>query len=516
VRWKDATRVNPNRPSPVLHREIARLGVPFSTDEAVRRAASRDGWAVGAIMDYYGAPVDPVCAAVMYPRSGDEVGRVVRWAAAGNHPLVPRGGGTSLTGAAWVSRPDAVVLDLTRLGEVFEVDVGRRVVTVGAGLVGAALESRLQAQGLTTGHQPSSASRATVGGFLATRSSGPFSGKVGKIEDLVQKATWVDGSGDLHRDGEPGGLLDLVLGCEGTLGVFTQATLGVHPLPEHVAMTSALFDSPEAGLTAMRRVVQEGLAPAFLRLYDPSSAVQALRGPKKRGEDGGWTASLLSPVRHLGRKSLPLILRAAPLWNRLIQETLPRFWRNRYLLLAGAAGDSFGAQLCASQMSALMVACGGRDLGQEPARRWWEHRQAMFEIRPRVFASGAFADALDVSTTWSRMPQLVASVLEELAEHAFVMTHFSHAWHDGCSAHFTFAGAGRDLDDTLTRYHHVWNLALTAAARHQATISHHHGVGKLKRDFFASEHGAQVQSLLHLKRTLDPRGILNPGTLWPI
>ncbi|PKN25189.1 MAG: hypothetical protein CVU65_09620, partial [Deltaproteobacteria bacterium HGW-Deltaproteobacteria-22] len=213
--------------------------------------------------------------------------------------------------------------------------------------------------------------------------------------------------------------------------------------------------------------------------------------------------------------TLPLVLRAAPLWNRLVQETLPRFLRNRFLLLAGSAGDPFGAQLCASQMNAIMVACGGRDLGQEPARRWWQHRQAMFEIRPRVFASGAFADALDVSTTWSRMPQLVSSVLEELAEHAFVMTHFSHAWHDGCSVHFTFAGAGRNLEDTLTRYHHVWNLALTAAARHQATISHHHGVGKLKRDFFASEHGSQVQALLHLKRTLDPRGILNPGTLWP-
>jgi alkyldihydroxyacetonephosphate synthase len=499
----------------MLHREIVRLGVPFSTDEAQRRAVSRDSWAIGAIMDYYGQPADPVCAAVVFPRDGEDVRTVVRWAAAGNHPLVPRGGGTSLTGAAWVTRPDAVVMDLTRLGEDFHVDEERHTVTAGAGMVGSALEHRLHALGLTTGHQPSSASRATLGGFLATRSSGPFSGSVGKIEDLVQKASWVDGTGRLHRDGTPGGILDLVIGCEGTLGVFTEATLGVHRIPEHIAMTSALFDSAEAGLTAMRRIVQEGLAPSFLRLYDPSSAVQALRAPKKSGTGGGWPSGLLSPVRHLGHKTLPLVLRAAPLWNRLVQETLPRFLHNRFLLLAGSAGDPFGAQLCTSQMNAIMVACGGRDLGQEPARRWWQHRQALFEIRPRVFASGAFADALDVSTTWSRMPQLVSSVLEELAEHAFVMTHFSHAWHDGCSVHITFAGAGRNLEDTLNRYHHVWNLALTAAARHQATISHHHGVGKLKRDFFASEHGSQVEALLHLKRTLDPRGILNPGTLWP-
>jgi len=498
-------------PSPMLDRELARLGVPYDTAEAARRTVSRDAWAVGAIMDYYGAPVEPIAAAVVSPRDEAEVRAVVRWAGAGGHPLVPRGGGTSLTGAAWVDRPDAVVLDLSRLTEVFEVDAARRVVTVGAGLTGARLEQRLQAQGLTTGHQPSSAARATVGGFLATRSSGPFSGRVGKIEDLVRRAAWVDGEGGLHEDEGPGGFLDLVLGCEGTLGVFTRAGLALQPLPEHVAMTSAVFDSLDAGLTAMRRIVQEGLAPAFLRLYDPSAAVQALRNPRRGRSGGGW----LNPMGRLGRRSLPLILRAAPLWNRLIQETLPRLWRNRYLLLAGAAGDPFGAQLGVTQMGTILTACGGRDLGQEPARRWWLHRQALFEIRPRVFASGAFADALDVCTTWSRMPALVAAVLEELSPHAFVMAHFSHAWHDGCSVHFTFAGAGRSLSDTLTRYHHVWSLALTAAARHQATISHHHGVGRLKRDFFASEHGAAVEVLRGLKRTMDPRGVLNPGALWP-
>lgn len=507
--------MTPTRLSPMLDRELARLQVPYDTGEAARRAVSRDAWAVGAIMDYYGAPVEPIAAAVLRPRDEAEVRAAVRWAAAGDHPLVPRGGGTGLTGAAWVDRPDAVVLELGGLTGGFEVDPRRRTVTAGAGLTGARLEQRLLALGLTCGHQPSSAARATVGGFLATRSSGPFSGRVGKIEELVRRASWVDGAGGLHEDDGPGGFLDLVLGCEGTLGVFTRATLAVQPLPEHVAMTSAVFDSLDAGLAAMRRIVQEGLAPAFLRLYDPSAAVQALRG--RRGADAGgrFPGGLLSPASHLGRRTLPWVLWAAPLLNRLIQETLPRLWRNRFLLLAGAAGDPFGAQLGASQMSAIMTACGGRDLGQEPARRWWTHRQALFEIRPRVFASGAFADALDVSTTWSRMPGLVSAVLEELAPHAFVMAHFSHAWHDGCSAHLTFAGAGRSLEDTLTRYHHVWNLALTAAARHQATISHHHGVGRLKRDFFASEHGASVELLQRLRRTLDPAGILNPGALWP-
>jgi alkyldihydroxyacetonephosphate synthase len=506
----------PTRISPLLARELARLGVPHDTGEAARRAVSRDAWAVGAIMEYYGAPAEPIAAAVVRPRDEAEVRAVVRWAAAGGHPLVPRGGGTSLTGAAWVDRPDAVVLDLGGLTGGFEVDDQRRTVTSGAGLTGARLEQRLSTRGLTCGHQPSSAARATVGGFLATRSSGPFSGRVGKIEDLVRHAAWVDGAGELHEDDGPGGFLDLVLGCEGTLGVFTRATLAVQPMPEHVAMTSAVFDSLDAGLFAMRRIVQEGLAPAFLRLYDPAAAVQALRSTRRsEGGKGRFPGGLLSPVAHLGRRSLPWVLRAAPLLNRLIQETLPKLWRNRFLLLAGSAGDPFGAQLCASQMSSIMTACGGRDLGQEPARRWWTHRQALFEIRPRVFASGAFADALDVSTTWSRVPGLVKAVLDELAPHAFVMSHFSHAWHDGCSVHFTFAGAGRSLEDTLTRYHHVWNLALTAAARHQATISHHHGVGRLKRDFFASEHGAAVEVLRRLRRTLDPAGILNPGALWP-
>ncbi len=505
----------PTRFSPQLSSELERLGVPFSMDPQVCRAAGRDLWAIGAILDYFQKSRDDSCAAVVFPATTEEVQTVIRWAVSGHHPLVPRGGGTGLSGAAWVDRPDAVVMDLTRLKNGFVLDGQRRTVQVPAGMTGQAMEHRLNAQGFTTGHQPSSAGQATVGGFLATRASGPFSGHVGKIEDIVRSVDWVDGTGRTHTSTGPGGEIDLVLGCEGTLGIFTSAHLAVRPLPEHIAMRSALFDSLHAALDAMRRIVQAGLAPAFLRLYDPSSAIHALRGSGNQSTGRSWL-ELGTPVAHLGHRTLPWVLRAAPLWNRLIQDSLPKLWKSRFLLLAGSAMERTAAELCASEMQQVMSASGGRDLGQEPAMRWWKHRKSLFSIRPRVFASGAFADAMEVCTSWSRVPELVQAVLDELRPHAFVMTHFSHAYHDGCSIHFTFAGAGRSREDTLSRYRYVWNLALTTAARHQATISHHHGIGKLKRDFFASEHGSAVPSLLDLKKNLDPHGILNPGTLWPI
>jgi alkyldihydroxyacetonephosphate synthase len=106
-------------------------------------------------------------------------------------------------------------------------------------------------------------------------------------------------------------------------------------------------------------------------------------------------------------------------------------------------------------------------------------------------------------------------VRRSVLHHAIVMAHFSHAYRDGCSIYFTFAGACDSPAESKRVYARVWHDALNAVVRSGGTISHHHGVGILKRDFMAREHAQGDRVFWALKAHFDPRGIMNPGKLFP-
>jgi alkyldihydroxyacetonephosphate synthase len=161
-------------------------------------------------------------------------------------------------------------------------------------------------------------------------------------------------------------------------------------------------------------------------------------------------------------------------------------------------------------------AAGGRDLGPGPGERWLSHRYDVSFGLSRIFAAGAFADTMEVATTWSGLVPLYRAVAEAVAPHAFVMAHFSHAYEDGCSIYFTFAAAalaGEGRAGAEERYDAIWQAGLSAATAAGATVSHHHGVGVSKAAFMKAEHGESLAVLRGLKRVLDPQSIMNPGKL---
>ncbi|MBI3890065.1 MAG: FAD-binding oxidoreductase, partial [Candidatus Wallbacteria bacterium] len=149
----------------------------------------------------------------------------------------------------------------------------------------------------------------------------------------------------------------------------------------------------------------------------------------------------------------------------------------------------------------------------EPGKHWWEHRYDVSYRQSPLLEEGYFVDTFEVASTWEHLPTLYRNVRQTLAGKVVVMAHFSHAYVEGCSIYFTFAGKGSDETATEALYEEVWRLAMETALASGATLSHHHGVGMSKAAFMGRQLGVGLEMLKKIKKALDPNDILNPGKL---
>ena len=535
----------------------------------------RDAWARGLLAIAAGQPPGPLPAAIVWPRSIEEVEAIVRHCRRHRVPLVPFGAGSGVTGGAAPSE-GGLTMDMKGL-RALRIDPERMQIAVEPGLNGWHLEDALQARGLTLGHFPSSIMCSTVGGWVATRGAGQMSTKYGKIEDMVRALTVVTGDGQRRRLGDGGdGGIDLVqalIGSEGTLGVITEAVCSVRRAPAARVLRGYWFPDVESGLYGIRHLVQHGLVPAVVRLYDEIDTLIAgmgrghisHHGPRETGAGldlSGTAARLLHSLSERvgkidlgapGRPALDLeelvqLLRpdarrarglferwatqlltstATPV-NRLLDALLPRFQVGCVLIL-GCEGEPELAEAEASYAREELTKLGARDLGPEPGERWLRKRYDVSFKQQKMYAAGALVDTIEVAATWDRLPLLHRQVRNAIGQHALVMAHFSHAYPDGCSIYFSFVMRAQSLDNDglgerarlarleqdRRRYDTLWRAAMTAALHAGGTISHHHGIGRVRAPFMAAEHGDSVHLLAALKRAADPDGILNPGKLLP-
>ena len=454
--------------------------------------------------------------AVVWPESREEVSKVAAFANERRLPLVPFGGGSGVCGGTWAIH-GGIALDMKRMNRILRIDSRAMRLRAQTGINGELLERELQRKSLTLGHFPSSIYVATLGGYLACRSAGQFSSRYGKIEDMVESMEVVLADGEILEIGSvrdaPGALdlKELFLGSEGTLGIMTEATLKLSPLPEKDLYWGFQFPKLESGLKAMRKILQSGLKPSVLRLYDELDTKlflsQGDEGPGSWWKDliGKRTEPLLNWTKKVSLKwalKNPSLLRAG-------LNLLPR----ACLLILGFQGKEAEVTRWARQAGAICLEGKGKDLGEKPGRRWIEHRYSVsYKLSP-IFDAGYFADTMEVATTWNRLEELYDDIRRAIGRHALVMAHFSHAYPEGCSIYFTFI-AYRDKEGENERlYAKIWREALKACVGAGGTISHHHGIGVLKGEFMPAEWGHAWPWLKGMKARLDPRNILNPGKL---
>ncbi len=425
--------------------------------------------------------------AVVLPGDHDEVVAVLRACAAHRVAVVPFGGGTSVVGGIEAQAGDlaaVVALDMRSLAQLVAVDEESMTATVQAGLKAPEAEELLAARGLTIGHFPQSFEHASIGGFAATRSAGQASSGYGRFDEMVVALKVATPVGTLELGRAPASaagpdLRQLFLGSEGTLGVITEVTLRVHPVPAVQLDEAWTFADFATGAAALRGLAQASALPAVTRLSDEVETAINLALAGDSGVSGGCVA----------------------------------------ITCYEGTAESVSSEQAA--VTRRLTAAGGRPGGTSAGTQWRQGRFHAPYLRDALLDAGALVETLETATSWSNLQTLYAAVrdavtsaLTESGTPPLVLCHISHVYPTGASLYFTVVAAAGS--EPLTQWAKAKQAASDAIAGCGATITHHHAVGSDHRAWMSAEIGdLGVAVLRAVKATVDPGGILNPGKLIP-
>jgi alkyldihydroxyacetonephosphate synthase len=246
------------------------------TDSHTLSERRHDYWVLSQLEDMQGrgAP-EPLC--VVQPAETKDVVAIVNACRESATPLVPFGLGSGVCGGVKVDAA-TVLLDMSAMNRIINIDVDNLIATFEAGYRGADAEEALGKRGLMLGHYPQSIDLSTVGGWVATRAAGQFSSAYGNIEDVLMGLEVVLPNGEIletrltPRASAGPDLRQIFLGSEGTMGVITAVTFSVHWKPEKQDYSIYHVPSMDAGFDLQRCIMQSGWAPPVMRQYDTSEA----------------------------------------------------------------------------------------------------------------------------------------------------------------------------------------------------------------------------------------------------
>jgi alkyldihydroxyacetonephosphate synthase len=445
---------------------------------------------------------------VVRPGSEDEVTAVLRAALSADGVVIAFGGGTSISGSleapAGEVRP-VVSVDLTRLDRVLSIDRASRLARVQAGVFGPHLEEQLGAQGYTFGHFPDSFTHSTLGGWIATRSSGMQSDRYGDIADLTKGLRVVTPSGTLVTQPIPSmstgpSIREMILGSEGRLGLITEATVQVRALPARREILGYLFPTFADGLAAMGDLAAGEHSVSVTRVSD--------------AHETRFSFATRS------RPSLPDKLK-----SRALREYLQRRrgWEVREMCLAFLGYEGSQRHVAAARRGAGRVvrSHGGLCIGASPGALYDQKKFDTPYIRDFLLDRGVAADVSETAMPWSRLIPVYDAVtaassgaFAELGVQGYVLCHLSHSYHAGACLYFTFAFEPSRGADMIVQYDVVKSAIQQAFVDNGATLSHHHAVGTEHAQWLEQDISAPGVAMLEaLFDGTDPGGHLNPGKI---
>jgi alkyldihydroxyacetonephosphate synthase len=492
----------PRLSGPVRERLAAAVGEGAVADDRLSRVSHAVGRSYPDLVRIRSGDGSSAPDAVVSPRSADQVGAVLAACSDSRVAVVPFGGGTSVVGGVepLPGDLDAVVsLDLRGLDRVLSVDTVSLTATFEAGLLGPVAEGVLAGRGLTLGHFPQSFEFSTVGGWVATRSAGQASTGYGRSDDLVEGLRLVAPAGPVAAGRAPASaagpaLRELLVGSEGTLGVITEATMRIRPLPAVRRYEGWSFRSFAEGVEAFRVMEQADASPDVARLSDERETRMGLALASSEGSTGRLGRAYLRARGHEGG----------------------------CLAIVGVEGEAGVVAERRNRAARLLRAGGGIALGQGPGRAWYRGRYAAPYLRDELLGHGIMVETLETAAHWSALPDLYRAAgdalrasLAERGTPPLVMCHVSHLYRSGASLYYTFL-ARHEEGAELEQWGAAKKAATDAIVAAGGTITHHHGVGRDHLPWMATEVGeVGLEALRAVKERLDPAGIMNPGKLIP-
>ena len=446
---------------------------------------------------------------VVFPESDEQVAQLIAAAKRHDVVLIPFGGGTNVTGALRCDADEErmiVSVDMHRMGSVVWIDRANQMACIRAGAVGRNINAQLAAQGLTMGHDPDSVEFSTLGGWIATNASGMKKNKYGNIEDLVLDVTVATANGKLERatcvprESIGSDLRRLLFGSEGTLGIITSAIVKVFPLPEVETYGSVVFPTLADGIAFMRELARESTPPSSVRLVDNA---QFKFGMALKTADTGlkiWKSRL----------------------EQFVVVNLKGFKPDQMvvctLVFEGTRRDVARQQ---SEVYRLAKKHGGMQAGAENGRRGYQLTYSIAYIRDFLMDFYIIAESFETSAAWSDVFPLISNVKKRLeAEYAarrlpgkvFVTARVTQVYQTGAAIYFYFGFYYKGVPHPSQVYNELEAIAREEILRSGGSLSHHHGVGKVRRSFLPEVMSpAALEWKRELKHSLDPANIFGSG-----
>ncbi len=449
--------------------------------------------------------LDRVADLVFYPQTQDEAERLIALAAEHDVCLVPYGGGTSVSCALKLPAEETrliVSVDMRRMDAIEWIDRENMRACVQAGITGKHLEERLTQQGFTCGHEPDSVELSTLGGWIATNASGMKKNRYGNIEDIVENVTLVTPRGVIeHRMTMPRVSMGieprhLAFGSEGNLGLITRAIIRIHPLPEVKRYASYVFRDFKTGADFLYDLSQVGVLPASIRLVDNvqfrfGQALKA-RPTHKDKLVGSIQKTVLTSIKHFDP-------------HELVAATI---------VMEGTKAE---VDYQEAEIKRIAGKHGGVSGGAHNGQRGYMLTYAIAYIRDFLTDYHIIGETYETTVPWSRIHEVCNAVAERayamhrqfgLPGKAYVSPRITQIYHTGVCIYFThgFSARGATAPDKIfAEIEHAMRETIMA---HGGSISHHHGIGKLRRDFMPETlTPAGVALLKEIKEGADPLNV---------
>ncbi|XP_049851616.1 alkyldihydroxyacetonephosphate synthase-like isoform X2 [Schistocerca gregaria] len=507
-----------NLPKPVVNgdfaEELKQMNVNHTWD-GLERLNHSHGHTVQEIWTIRHGSLKKLVDVVVYPRSHQDVERIVMAANRFGVVIIPFGGGTNVSRALECPESEKrmiVSLDMHEMDRIINVDRVNMMARIEAGITGRALNEKLKKVGLMMGHEPDSLEFSTLGGWVATNASGMKKNVYGNIEDIVVSVkfvtclgTWTQESLIPRRSSGPN-TMNLIFGSEGIFGVVTEVIVKVRELPQLIHYGAVIFPKFEQGVKFMHALSSQRHLPASIRLVDPE---QFRLGMAMRPAAKSYYETLTDRAKK------------AYLFNYLNFD--PREICMATFVVEGSKGEVVRET---RTIHSTATKYGGLKVDSESSRRGYFLTFVIAYLRDLVISASFLAESFETSITWSRTYDLCVRVKQRVVQAAaeagvksklFVSCRVTQTYHIGSCVYFYFGFSCRDLEDPIEKFTYIEHACRTEILDCGGSISHHHGVGKHRKAFIERSVGKIGLSILkELKRTLDPNNVFASGNIFDI
>lgn len=449
---------------------------------------------------------------VIWPKCHADVKNIVESAVRHNVVIIPFGGGTSVSGGVECPPNETrmiLSLDTSQMNRILWVNQDNSTALVEAGIIGQDLEKELAKRGMCTGHEPDSYEFSSLGGWVATRASGMKKNIYGNIEDMVVHVKMVTPKGDVQKNCQVPRMSSgpdvhqFILGSEGTLGVVTEVVIRIRPLPACVKYGSILFPAFEPGVACLREVTRQQLKPASIRLMDN---VQFQFGYAIKPASDSLLTSLVDRLKKL--------------YVTQIKGFHPDQMCILTLLMEGTKQNVDDLE---RRIYAIASQFGGLAAGENNGKQGYMLTFVIAYIRDLGLDYGVVSESFETSVPWDRVLDLCRNVKDriqrEVRQHGiqalpFVSCRVTQSYDVGACVYFYFAFCYKGLPSPIHTYHTIEVAARDEIIASGGSISHHHGVGKLRKQWLPQTISSPgIGMLKAIKDYIDPQNIFANGNL---